>query len=111
MSNELEKKLATASIAAVEQYIALRKENSDRHWANVLVSANGKDLCPGKRLVFAEVSENAAKIIVEDFCTLCGERSNIFTTDDSSFYFICKTLQIKSKDTFKRPITVEITGA
>jgi len=99
------------SVAAVKRYIALRQENCSRHRANILVHANGKDCCPGVRVVSAKASEDIAEITIEDFYTIYGDCSNRFTVDDSSFDLICKTLQIKSVDVFGCLITVEITGA
>lgn len=110
MSNESSPKTAITSVAAVEQYIALRRENCNRHRASVLVHANGKDCFPDVRVVSAKASEGTAEIIIEDFHTIFGDRSNRFTVEESSFYLIGKTLQIKSKDNFDCPITVEITG-
>lgn len=104
-------KPAITSVAAVEQYIALRHENCSRHRANILVRANGKDCGPGVRVVSAKVGEGIAEIVIEDLHTIYGGRSNRFTIDDSSFCLICKTLQIKSMDTLDCPITIEITEA
>lgn len=110
MSNELSPKTAKTSVAAVKQYIALRRGNCNRHQASVLVHANGKDCCASVRVVSANVSKGTVEIIIEGFDTIHGERSNRFTIEDSTFSLICKTLQIKSKDTLGCPITVEITG-
>ena len=110
MSKESNSKTAITSVAAIEQYIALGRENSNRHRANVLVHANGKACCPDVRVVSAKVSESTAEIIIEDFHTIFGDRSNRFTVEESSFSLIGKTLQITSKDNFDCPITVEITG-
>ena len=98
-----------ASVDAVQQYLGLRTENSDRHKANVLVHAHGKDLTPGVRFISVKVCENVLEIIIEDFHTIYGDRSNRFTLEDSNFSFIGKTMEIKAKDTFGFPITVAIT--
>lgn len=106
---ELTPKTTITSVDAVKQYIALKRENSDRHRANVLVHTNGKDCCPDVRIVSAKVCKGAAEIIIEDFHTIFRDRSNRFTTKESSFCLISKTLQVESLDNFDRPITIEIT--
>ena len=99
----------TASINAVKQYLALREENLDRHKANVLVHANGKDLSPGVRFISVKAFKDAVEIIIEDFHTIYGDRSNRFTLKDSSFSFIGKTMEISARDMFDFPIAVTIT--
>lgn len=110
MSNEIVKNPAEISVAAVEKYIALQQENCNKHQATIIVCANGKDLGSGVRDVFVNVSKDTVEIIIEDLYTIYGDCSNRFTTEDSSFSLICKTLQIKSKDALGCPITIEITG-
>lgn len=109
--NKSTPKSAIASVAAVEQYIALRCENCSRHRANILVCISGKNCCSGVRVVSVKASEGIAEIVIEDLHTIYGGCSNRFTIDDSSFCLICKTLQIMSMDTLGCPITIEITGA
>lgn len=110
MSNESNAKMAKTSATSVKQYIALRQENCNRHQAYVLVHADGRDCCSGVRIVFANVSEGKVELIIEGFDTIYRDRSNKFTVENSTFSLISRTLQIKSKDTFGKPISVEITG-
>lgn len=110
MSNEMFKNPAELSIAAVKQYIELQQKNCNKHRATIIVCANGKDLSPGVRDVFVSVGKDTAEVIIEGLHTIHGDCSNRFVAEDSSFSLICKTLQIKSKDTFGCPITIEITG-
>ncbi len=108
MSSVSIKKAKITSIAALKQYVAMLSKNCVRHQANILVHANGKDQCPGVRYV--NISEDNAELIIEDFHTIYGDRSNIFTVQDSMFSMNCKTLHIKTRDTFAHDITVSITA-
>lgn len=108
--NELAPSTRITSIAAAEQYIALRRENSGRHRAAVLVHANGKDYSPGMRIVYAKVRKSTVEIIIEDLHTIYRDCANRFTEKESSFYLFGQTLQIKSMDYFNRQISIEITG-
>lgn len=110
MNDERTNNSTAASIWAVEQYIALKPENCNRHQAYVCVCANGKDCSSGVRAVSANIGRDTAEITIEDLHTIYGGCSNRFTAKDSSFSLICKTLQIKSENALGCTITVEITG-
>lgn len=111
MNKELVTTTAMVSVAAVERYISLAPQNRNRHLANILVHANGKDLTPSVRFISAKACEDAVEIIIEDFHTIYGDRSNRFTLEDSSFSFVGSTMNIKTENAFGCLITVAITKA
>lgn len=101
--NDIEK-----SIFAVQQYIALNEENKYRHTANILIHANRKDHS-GPRTIYAEVNNDFASLIIEELHTLCDVGINKFSTQNSSFSFISRTLCIKAKGKFGEDISINIT--
>lgn len=97
------------SISAIEQYIAKNKTNVDRHEANVLVHAEGKDHGCGKRFVFATVHQGVGKVTIEDLNTIYSNCTNIFSTQNAIFTFLAGTLCIKTKDVLGVEISINIS--
>ena len=97
------------SIVAVEQYIALKYENAERHQANVLVHARGKDFCPGVRMIFVKAENGSAEVIIEKLETIYADCSNCFTTQNSIFSCTDRGLRIETADVFAHPIIIYVS--
>ena len=97
------------SVYAIEQYINKDKQRLDRHKAYVLVYAARKDYGPRYLTVFAYVKNNLGNVIIENLDAIYNCSTNRFTTNDSKFSFIGRTLQIKTKDKIFGEISISIT--
>ena len=104
----LKKKDVEKSIFAVQQYIALNEKNKYRHTANILIHVNRKDYS-GPRIIYAEVNNEFTSVIIEELHTLCEVGFNKFSTQNSSFSFVSRTLYIKSKGKFGEDVSINIT--
>ena len=97
------------SVEAVQCYICSKIGNDDRHQAFVLTSEK-KESYPSVLYVFAQVTGNSAKVIVE-WNGSCGiDYPYEFSTSDSRFYIRNQSLIIESKDRFGRLISVSINS-
>lgn len=96
------------SVAAVEQYIRCKKGNEDRHQAFVLTSEK-EESYPVVLYVYAQVMGNSVKVIVEWNGSSGRDYPYEFTTSNSKFSFLYKSLRIESKNTFGQPISVSIS--
>lgn len=98
-----------SSVAAVQQYISYKKGNDDRHQAFVLTSEK-EESYPVVLYVYAQVMGDSAKVVVE-WNGSCGrDYPYEFTTSNSKFSFLHKSIRIESADTFGHPISVSISA-
>lgn len=97
------------SLSALKQYIAKNEQNVHRHKANILIYADRKDHGPGTRVVSVTVNRKEGAVIIEDLDTIYGRCSNVFNTQDSSFFYKSNSLCIKSKGTLGGEIIIYIT--
>lgn len=105
---ELTDKQRLESVAAVKSYIATKKGTEERHEAFVKTSEK-EESYPVVLFVFAEASEQSAKVIVE-WNGSCGrDYPTDFLTTNSVFQFRFGSLNIESEDRFGRKIGVSIT--
>ncbi len=96
------------SVEAVQQYICYKKGNDDRHQAFVLTSEK-EESYPVVLYVHAKVMGNSVKVIVE-WNGSCGRGYPYeFTTGNSRFSFLYKSLRIESRNNFNQPISVSIS--
>jgi len=101
--------LAVDSVAAIQQYIDSKEGNKDRHQAFVLTAEKGVSY-PIVLYVYAQTFGESARVIIE-WNGYCGrDYPSEFTTNDSSFRFIHKTLQIASQDCWENKISVSISA-
>ena len=108
MRTEMNPISVVKSVEAVKQYICYKKDNDDRHQAFVLTSEK-EESYPVVHYVYAQVIGNSAKVIIE-WNGSCGrDYPYEFTTSNSRFSFLHKSLRIESKDTFGHPISVSIS--
>lgn len=106
--NALNDKQKMESIAAVKSYIATKKCIEERHEAFVKTSEE-EESYPVVLFVFAEASEQSAKVIVE-WNGSCGrDYPTDFLTSNSVFQFRFGSLNIESEDCFGRKIGISIT--
>ena len=96
-------------IATIRKYVEKCGGSYDRHEASVGASVNGKDQ-HGIRMVFVEVTDDNAKVIIEDLHTICDHRTNTFTPENATFSIINKTLQIRPIDSLCGRIVIEVTA-
>lgn len=106
--SHLDRKDIKKSISAIQQYISLNEKNKHRHTANILIHTNRKDHS-GPRTIYAEVNNDFASVIIEELHTLCDVGINKFSTQNSSFTFISRTLCIKAKGKLGEDISINIT--
>ena len=100
--------LTAVSVAAIQQYIDSKEGNKDRHQAFVLTSEKGASY-PVVLYVYAQTFGRSAKVIVE-WTGSCGrDYPSEFTTKNSTFRFMQKTLQIVSQDSWGNEISVSIS--
>ena len=102
-------KAVSKSVFAIKQYIAKDKQNADRHKAYVSIYAVEKNYGPRYLTVFACVKNNIGEVIIENLDVAYNCSTNHFTTNDSEFSFIGRTLQIKIKDKIWGEISIDIT--
>ncbi len=101
--------LAAVSVAAIQQYIDSREGNKDRHQAFILTSEKGFSY-PVVLYVHAQTFGKSAKVTVE-WTGSCGrDYPSEFATNDSTFRFIHKALQIASQDRWENEINVSISA-
>ena len=101
--------LSAVSVAAIQQYIDSKEGNKDRHQAFVLTSEKGVSY-PIALYVYAQTFGKSAKVTVE-WTGSCGrDYPSEFTTNNSTFRFIHKTLQIVSQDRWENEISVSISA-
>ena len=106
--NVLNDKQKTESITAVKSYIAAKIGAEERHEAFVKTSEE-EESYPVVLFVFAEASEQSAKVIIE-WNGSCGrDYPTNFLTTNSVFQFRFGSLNIESEDRFGRKIGVSIT--
>ena len=101
--------LTAVSIAAIQQYIDSKDENKNRHQAFVLTSEKGVSY-PSVLYVYAQTFGKSASVIIE-WSGSCGrDYPSKFTTNESTFQFVHKTLQIVSQDQWENKISVSISA-
>ena len=108
MSINIDQNTVRASIVAAKQYSTTVAEGDNRHRANILVHENGRDYCAGIRFVCVTISEDLAEVIIEDFHTIYGDRSNWFTSQDSVWSFDGRLLHIQATDAFNNILSVSV---
>lgn len=112
MSEQSAATTVAVSVAAVERYISLAPKNRDRHLANILIHANGKDLTPSVRFISTKACKDTAEVIIEGFHSIYADRSNdVFTIQDSEFFFCgqSKSLHVKTQNMSGIQISITIT--
>ena len=96
-------------IATIRKYVEKCGGCYDRHEASVGASVRGKDQ-HGIRMVFVEVTDDNAMVIIENLHTICDHRTNTFTPENATFSIINKTLQIRPIDSLYGPNVIEVTA-
>lgn len=102
---ELTDKQKQESVAAVREYITNKKGNENRHKAFVKTSEKEESY---PVVLFAEVSEKTAKVIVEWNGSSGRDYPTDFLSSNSIFQFHYGILHIESEDLFGRKISVSI---
>jgi hypothetical protein len=108
MFNKTQQQLAE-SVKAVEQYIAYKPWNKNRHKAWVLTSEK-EETYPSALDVTVQLSGCYAKVIIEWNGSCGGDYPDHFTTMGSTFQFISGQLLIVSTDRFDRKISISISS-
>ena len=106
---ELSEEVTAVSVAAIQQYIDIKKENKDRHQAFVLTSEKGASY-PIALYVYAQAFGKSAKVIIEWTGSYGRDYPSEFTTNNSTFRFMHKTLNIASRDCCGNEISVSISA-
>lgn len=109
MSNQISSAQRQKAIATIRDYVKNCGGCYERHEASVGVSVRGKDQ-HGIMMVYVEVTDDNAKVSIEDLYTICDHKTNIFTPENATFSIINKTLQIRPIDSLCGRIVIEVTA-
>ena len=109
MNNQISKEQRQKAIATIIEYVENCGGCYGRHEASVGTTVKGKDQ-HGIRMVFVEVTDDNAKVIIEGLHTICEHRTNTFTPENATFSIINKVLQIRPVDSLCDRIVIEITA-
>ena len=102
----------TDSLEILKKYLSISHKNSDRYQAHVLGTASGNRSFNAILFVCVQLDSNRdyAEVIIEGNNQYFNyDFKSVYSTDNSTFNLINKTLIIKGKDGFGNDITLEIT--